>query len=85
MDITDLRYIVFCIDSRYKQHEGVIVGSISEARREAQQLLDEYIGTKMILASFLLDPKNPVMYLNEVEVIDSKTSKKKLDQLDLFK
>ena len=85
MSESDLRYIVFVIDGRMKQHEGVIVTSLQDARREAQEQLREMQGTKMILASFILDPKNPYMYLHEVEVIDSKTSERKLNQLNLFK
>lgn len=85
MDVTDLRYVVFAIDSRYQQHEGEIYKSHEKARRAAQEMLNDYTGTKMIIASFLLDPGAETMYLHEVEVIDSKTSKKKLNQLNLFR
>jgi hypothetical protein len=76
---------VFCIDSKYNEHEGVILTSLAEARQEAQELLNAHHGNKMILAEFTLNTERQVMYLHQVEVIDSKTSKKKLQQLDLFK
>jgi RNA binding exosome subunit len=85
LDIKNLRYIVFCIDSKHNEHEGVILTSLSEARQEAQDLLNGHHGNKMILASFVLNTERQVTYLHQVEVIDSKTSKKKLEQLDLFK
>ena len=85
MSETDLRYIVFVIDGRWHQHDGVIVNSLSEARREAREQLNDKQGTRMIIASFILDPKSEYTYLHEVEMIDSKTSKKRLEQLNLFK
>lgn len=84
MDVTDLRYVVFAIDSRYHKHEGVIKKSLAQARESAQEMLDDYTGTKMILASFILNKDAETMYLHEVEVIDNKTSKTKLNQLKLF-
>jgi len=85
MDENDLRYIVFVYDGRWKQHEGVILKTLPDARREALEQLDGKQGTKMIIASFILDPKNPYINLHGVEFIDCKTSEKKLSQLELFK
>jgi hypothetical protein len=80
-----VRYILFAIDGRFHQHEGIIVPTLSQAREEAFDFLNEKIGTKMIIASFLDDPKREYTNLHKVEVIDNKTSLKKLAQLDLFK
>ena len=80
-----VRYIMFCIDGRFGQHEGIIVPTLKQAREEAHDFLNEKMGTKMIIASFLDDQKKEYVNLHKVEIIDSKMSQKKFDQLDLFK
>lgn len=80
-----VRYILFCIDGRYHQHDGIIVPTLQQARDEASEFLNEKLGTNMIVASFLDSPGREYINLHKVDVINSKMSQKKLNQLDIFK
>lgn len=75
---------MFCIDGRFHQHEGIIVPTVQKAREEAIDFLNEKLGTNMIIASFIDNPEREYIQLHRVEVINSKMSQKKLNQLDLF-
>ncbi|MEA5110390.1 hypothetical protein SDC9_36988 [bioreactor metagenome] len=81
----EVRYIVFAIDGMVGQHEGCVVKSLAKAREEAFDYLEDKIGTKMIIASFLDTPNREHIDMYKVEVIDNKTNKKIKSQLDLFK
>lgn len=79
-----VRYILFCMDGRFHQHQGIIVPNVQKARDEASDFLNAKLGTNMIIASFLDNPDREYIDLHKVEIINSRMSQKKLNQLDLF-
>lgn len=83
---TNLRYIIFVIDSKYKQHDGKIFTSLSDAREFAKDLMEEEWnkGCKAVIGTFLFEPHIRDMYISQIETIGFAGDKKKKEQLDLF-
>lgn len=79
------RYILFLIDSKIKQHDGIIFCSYKEAREYADDCLKEdWYCDKAVIGMFSLDPNAKEMRITMIETIGFKGDKKKVNQLDLF-
>jgi len=84
-DTTALRYILFLIDSKCKEHDGKIFSSFIEAKEYAQDCIEEQYCNKAVIGSFILDPNKPQMLIQKVETIGFAGDKKNANQLNLFR
>lgn len=85
MDATSLRYILFLIDSKIKQHDGKIFCSYDEARQYASDCIKDKYSDKAVIGMFSLDPTSKEMLITMVETIGFSGDKKDVNQLQLFK
>ncbi len=83
MDIVDLRYIVFALDSKIESHDGKVFSKLADARIFVKDCIEEKWADKLILGSFVLDDSGE-MNIEFIETFGMHTSKKKIEQLDLF-
>lgn len=83
MDIIDLRFIVFILDSKREAHDGKVFPSLIKAREFVRECIDEKWGNKMIIGSFVND-NSEEMNIEFIETFGLSTSKSKIDQLELF-
>jgi len=79
------RYIVFLIDSKFKQHDGRIFCSYKEAREYIGDCINENWCNKAVIGLFSLDPNAQEMMISKVETIGFTGDKKHVGQLELFK
>lgn len=84
MDATQLRYIVFLIDSKYKDHDGMIFSSYEEAKEFVSNRIDEFT-TKAVIGMFVLNQSSRESMITMVETIGFSGDKKNINQLELFK
>lgn len=84
MNVQDLRYIVFVLDSTVDQHDGKVFRSISDAKEFCNDCINDQYGSKFIIGSFV-NNDHEEMNISYIESFGLKTSVKKLTQLDLFK
>lgn len=79
------RYILFLIDSKIKQHDGIIFCSYKEAREYAADCLKEgWFCDKAVIGMFSMDTEAKEMRITMVETIGFKGDKKNVNQLELF-
>jgi hypothetical protein len=79
------RYILFLIDSKIKQHDGIIFCSYKEAREYAAVCIKEgWYCDKAVIGMFSMDTQAKEMRISMVETIGFKGDKKNVNQLDLF-
>ncbi len=84
MKVEDLRFIVFVLDSTIEQHDGKVFSNIADARLFVKDCIDENWGSKMIIGSFVFNLQQKEMNIEFIETFGLNTSKKKIQQLDLF-
>ena len=84
-DSSSLRYILFLIDSKIKQHDGKIFCSYDEAREYASDCINENYSDKAVIGMFCLDPNSKEMLITMVETIGFSGDKKNVNQLQLFR
>lgn len=79
------RYILFMLDSKYKDHDGKIFCSYQEAREYASDCLaEEWYCNKAVIGMFTIDTQAREMLITMVETIGFKGDKKRVQQLQLF-
>lgn len=83
-NIADLRYIVFLLDSKIKQHDGKIFCSLPEARRYAIEAIEENYCDKAVVGMFVMQSQAKEMTITMVETIGFAKDKKDVSQLVLF-
>ena len=83
-DVLSLRYILFLIDSKIKQHDGKIFSSYQEAREYAADCIKEKYTDKAVIGMFRLEASAPEMLITMVETIGFPGDRKNVDQLELF-
>lgn len=81
----DLRYILFLIDSKVKQHDGKIFSSHQEALEYANDCIKDDYCDKAVIGMFLIDQNEKEMLITKVETIGFSGDKKNVNQLELFK
>lgn len=83
--VSKLRYIVFLIDSKHKEHDGRVYCSFDDARDAAVRCIDERYCDKAVIGMFVMDQQAEDMTITKVETFGFPGDKKRMDQLDLFK
>lgn len=85
LSASSLRYILFLIDSKIKQHDGKIFCSYNEARQYAKECISEKYVDKAVIGMFYLESFSKEMSITMVETIGFLGDKKNVNQLQLFK
>lgn len=83
-DLTQVRYILFLLDSKIKDHDGKIFSSYGEAKEYAEYCLADNYSDKAVIGMFVMDPNIREMLITMVETIGFKGDRKRVDQLGLF-
>lgn len=83
MIVENLRYIVFLIDSQFKEHDGKIFSDILEAKDFISVCVKENYCDKAVIGLFCMNECKE-MYISSVETIGFKGDKKDINQLELF-
>lgn len=83
--MTNLRYILFLIDSKIKQHDGKVFSSYEEARQYAADCINENYCDKAVIGMFNLDPNLKEMLITQIDTIGFTGDKKNINQLELFR
>lgn len=83
--MTNLRYILFLIDSKIKQHDGKVFSSYEEARQYAADCINENYCDKAVIGMFNLDPNLKEMLITQIDTIGFTGDKKNINQLQLFR
>jgi hypothetical protein len=83
LDPRNLKYIVFVLDSKFEQHDGKVFSSLPDAREFVSDCINEKWGNKMIIGTFVLQDARE-MEIEFIETFGLNTSKKKIEQLNLF-
>lgn len=84
-EVNMLRYIVFLIDTKIKDHNGKIFSDYNEAREYTSNCINEQYADKAVIGMFLLNPNHKEMFISNVETIGFARDKKDVNQLQLFK
>lgn len=79
------RYILFLIDSKFKEHDGKIFCSYKEAREYASDCIADKYCDKAVIGLFSLNTQEKEMFISMVETIGFVGDKKNVNQLQLFK
>jgi len=95
MEIENLRYIVFMLDTESQsflsdgrsidKHIGVIECNLKDARDYAMDALKNKLCTRFVIGKFVLDPQAENMCISAVETYGFKKDKSNPEQLELFK
>lgn len=85
MDIKNLRYILFLLDNKSKDHDGKIFCSLEECERIANIYLNEGYANHAVIGMFLMEPEKEDMQITMIETFGFTGDLKKLNQLQLFK
>jgi hypothetical protein len=83
--MTNLRYILFLIDSKIKQHDGKVFSSYDEARQYAADCINENYCDKAVIGMFNLDSNSKEMLITQIDTIGFTGDKKNINQLELFR
>jgi len=84
MSTEDIRYIVFLLDSKFKDHDGKIFCSLPEAREYATDAINENYCDKAAVGMFVMNSNAREMLISMVETIGFAGDKQSANQLALF-
>ena len=84
LNINNLKFIVFVVESDHKQHDGRIFAKLEDARQFLNDCIKENWGDKFILGQFLFEKEQRDMLITLVETFGFKGDVKKINQLTLF-
>ncbi len=85
VSINDLRFIVFLLDRLYaNEHEGIVFTKYADAQKFVADELAEYPNYRVIIASFVENPKAKERYISKVQTFGFKGDKKFTNQTKLF-
>jgi hypothetical protein len=82
--IEQSRFIVFILDSKYKDHSGSVFCSLKDAKEYAKEYISEEFGDKAVIGMFVWDRNAREVGISHVESIGFKGDKKDVNQLELF-
>ena len=85
IEATNLRYVLFLIDSKIKDHDGKIFSSVNDAKGYAKDTIADNYADKAVIGMFYLDSSSREMRITLVETIGFTGDKKQVEQLKLFK
>lgn len=80
-----IRYIVFLIDTKIKDHDGKVFCSYQEAKQYTAETIKEKYADKAVIGIFSMVPNANSMLITMVETIGFSGDKKNIAQLNLFK
>lgn len=83
--VEKLRYIVFLIDSKIKQHDGKVFCTLDEARSFTYNLMEDDYADKAVIGMFYNDMNAKELLITNIETIGFQGDKKNFTQLNLFK
>lgn len=84
-DSASLRYILFLIDSKIKQHDGKIFCSLQDARNYAIDCIKDKYSDRAVIGMFSINIQSREMLITMVETIGFGGDKKNINQLELFR
>ena len=84
MNLNDARYIVFCIDSKYKGHDGRIFSSLQDAKEFAKDTIKENFADKAVIGFFVWENGKQELSITLEETIGFKGDKTKVEEMQLF-
>ena len=76
-------YIVFAIDSKYKDHDGKVFSGYADAKKFAAEIISENYADKAVIGMFIFDGTKE-MHIGMIETIGFTGDKKNVNQLNLF-
>jgi hypothetical protein len=79
----NLRYIIFLIDSKMKEHDGKIFASYQEAKEFASDIIADKFADKAVIGTFCLENVKEI-FISQIETIGFNGDKKNVNQLNLF-
>ncbi len=85
IDVNQIRYIVFLIDSKIKDHDGRVFCSYADAKQYTTETISEKYADKAVIGMFTMNPNAREMHISLVETIGFAGDKKNVAQLSLFK
>lgn len=85
INVLNVRYIVFLIDSKIKDHDGKIFTSYNDAKDYVKSVINSYYSDKAVIGMFLLNQNLKEMNISHIDSIGFKNDKKDINQLSLFK
>lgn len=85
MESQNLRYILFLLDSKIKEHDGKIFCSFDDAKKYAFDCINDNYSDKAIIGMFNNNLDAREMIITMVESIGFSSDKKNINQLNLFK
>lgn len=80
----NLRYIVFLIDSKFKEHDGKIFSSYADAHEYACDAINENYSDKFVIGMFNFDKDVKDLLISGIETFGFKGDKKNVNQTALF-
>jgi len=83
LDPANLLYIVFIIDSKYKDHDGKVFRSFIDAHDFVKDTIEITYGEKFVIGTFYYD-NNREMVITSIETFGFANDKKHTNQLNLF-
>jgi len=84
LSVENLRYIIFLIDSKIKEHDGKIFCSYKEAKEYASDCIAENYCDKVVMGMFSMSNQEREMLITKIDTIGFAVDKKDLNQLQLF-
>lgn len=81
--IIDIRYIVFCIDSKIAQHDGKVFSNLRDAKSFILDCSLDHYCSKFIIGSFTLN-NSKEMNIHLIETFGFNHSVKNINQLSIF-
>lgn len=84
MKAEKLRYIVFLIDSKIKDHDGKIFCSLQDAKNYVIDGLQDNYSDKAVIGTFYIDLNHKTMLITKVQTFGFYKDKRNINQLELF-
>jgi hypothetical protein len=78
------RFIVFILDTDYKDHSGQVFCKLSDAKEYARECIRDKEGDKAVVGMFVFHQHAKMSRITYVESIGFKGDKKDVNQLELF-
>jgi hypothetical protein len=80
-----MKYIVFLIDSKIKEHDGKVFCNYNDAKDFTRECILQKYSEKAIIGMFVFDKSKKEMLISHIESIGFSGDKKDVNQLQLFK
>ena len=78
------RYILFLLDNKYKEHDGIVFKSLVDAKEYVRDCIEDKYCTSFVIGMFNFDHLEERMHISHVESYGMPNDKKRINQLTLF-